>query len=148
MLGWLPVELAWLSDLIGSGLAVLLAYGGLAGATVAFAARLDPRMSKMLSSVVSVALLCVSVWNFSAIHHDRRVEVDRLQGVVAAMAKQAAEWRKEAKHQQELAAERLENNAQLQGQIDDYDDALATGTVGACDTDDEYLRRMRAIRFD
>ncbi|MEP0236214.1 hypothetical protein [Roseibium sp.] len=148
MLGWLLAGLAWLSDLIGFGLTVLLAYGGLAGATVVFASRLDPRMPKTLSTVVSVALLCVSVWNFSAIHHDRRVEVDRLQGVVAAMAKQAAEWRKEAKHQQELAAERLENNAQLQGQIDDYDDALATGTVGACDTDDEYLRRMRAIRFD
>ncbi|MEO9648474.1 hypothetical protein [Roseibium sp.] len=148
MLGWLPAGLAWLSGLIGFGLAVLLAYGGLAGAAVAFASRLDPRIPKTLSGVLTVAFLCVSVWNFSAIHHDRQLEIDRLQGVVAAMAKQAAEWRRVAQHQQKLAAARLENNAQLQEQIDDYDDALATGAVGACDADDEYLRRMRAIRFD
>ncbi|MBS8259713.1 hypothetical protein DYI23_05730 [Roseibium polysiphoniae] len=148
MFSWLPAGLAWLSDLIGFGLAVFLAYGGLAGATIAFASRLDPRTPKRLSSVLSVALLCVSVWNFSALHHDRQAEVDRLQAVIVSMAKQAAEWRKVARHQQELAAARLENNALLQEQIDDYDVALATGAVGACDADDEYLRRMRAIQFD
>lgn len=148
MLGWLPAGLAWLSDLIGAGLVMLLANGGLAGAVVAFLARFDPRVPAWLSSSLSAALLCVSVWHFSALHHDRQVEVDRLQAEIVSMAKQAAEWRKVARHQQELAAARLENNAQLQEQIDDYDDALATGAVGACDADDDYLRRMRAIQFD
>ncbi|MEI2386019.1 hypothetical protein [Breoghania sp. JC706] len=133
--------------LVGIGLTTLLAWGGLVLAAAAFVARADPRVPGWASSIAATALLCVAIWNFSALHHDRADDLRRLRETIAEQARQREAAEEIAARAQEAARTRANEAETLRGQIDDYERALATGDVAACPDDPDYRRRMRDIRI-
>lgn len=142
----------WLLAQIGYGLTTVLAYGGLAAAPALILARFAfPNLPRWLVGALStggsIAAIIVSTWNFSALHHDRQVEVDRLQAVVAEQARQREVAERIAKQAQDQARHRAADVADLQETIDDYESALAAGTASTCPDDPDYASRMRRIRI-
>ncbi|KZL17706.1 hypothetical protein PsAD2_03043 [Pseudovibrio axinellae] len=132
---------------IGVGLHTLVAYLALAGAALAFAARLDPRIPKALSTLVSVLLLCVSVWSFSALHYARYEEVADLKARVAALDRIAQVHKRIAQKTNADLLERIVQVGSLQQQVADYEIELEKGSISACPADPAYIERMRALQF-
>lgn len=142
--------IGWFMDLVSTGLATLVAYGGLALAVLAWGVRFHPAVRWPLTEGVILVFggaLFLSAWNLSALHHDRQVEVDRLHAVVAEQARQRELAIRVAKQAQDQARHRAADLADLQETIDDYESALAAGTASACPADPDYASRMLGIRI-
>ncbi|MBO6759256.1 MAG: hypothetical protein JJ902_23235 [Roseibium sp.] len=141
-----------LMDLIGAGFDVVVAYGGAAGAVLVFLARFHPAVPGWASTAAVIALTAVSSWFFSARHHDRQADIDQLQkdnqrlsAVIQEQARQREAAERLAARMATAARDRMMEADTLRRQVDDYETALAAGTVAACPGDAAYERRMRAI---
>ncbi|KZK97251.1 hypothetical protein PsAD5_02340 [Pseudovibrio sp. Ad5] len=139
--------MSFILSLMGVGLHTLLAYLMLTGAVLAFFARLDARIPKSLSMLVSVLFLCVSVWFFSALHYERSEEVKDLKAQIAGQERIAQAQKRIAQKTNADLRERIVQVGTLQEQVADYEIELEKGGVSACPSDPAYLRRMRAIQF-
>ncbi|SDR01763.1 hypothetical protein [Pseudovibrio sp. Tun.PSC04-5.I4] len=133
--------------LLGLSTYKIIAVLALGGAVLAFAVRIDPRIPKALSTLVCVALLCVSVWFSSAYHYDKQAELGRLNADLQALNRIAAAHERVSTQANAALLKRIEQVGDLQKQVTEYEVELERGGVSACPADDAYLKRMRAIRF-
>ncbi|MDX5595665.1 hypothetical protein [Pseudovibrio sp. SPO723] len=139
--------MSWAISILAMGSNTLLAYGALVLAGAAFITRLHPLVPRILSSMLTVCLLCVSVWHFSARHHNHEARLEALNDELRIL-KQHTEMQRQVQEKANIKlANRIRLTTELQEQIDDYEKALASGQGGACPSDDEYDRRMRAIQI-
>ena len=136
-----------ISSFISTGIETLLAYGALAGAVLAFAARFEPRTPKWLSTHATTALLCVSVWHFSALHHDREADIAQLKADYNALTRVAAAHKVISQQANKSLLDRLQQVGALEAKVRDYELELQKGRVAACPSDPAYLRRMHALQF-
>ncbi len=136
-----------ISSFITVGMNALLAYGGLAGAVLAFVARYDPRVPNWLSTLTVTSLLSVSVWHLSALHHDREAEVAQLKANYNALSRITAAHKAISEQANESLLERIQQLGTLEEKVRDYELELERGKVAACPADPAYLSRMRALKF-
>ncbi|KZL17270.1 hypothetical protein [Pseudovibrio sp. WM33] len=137
-----------ISSFISTGIETLLAYGALVGAVLAFVARFEPRTPNWLSTLATTALLCVSVWFFSALHHDREAEVAQLKADNSALTRVAAAHKviSEQASKNNLL-DRIQQLSSVEEKVRDYELELERGKIAACPPDPAYLSRMRALQF-
>lgn len=147
--------LSGILNLIAVGVTTIFAYGGFAGAVVAFLARIGPRVPRFASELATVACVAVSAWSFSGLYHDRQADLEslrtenrRLAETMKVQARQRAEMEKVARRQTALAAVRLQAISKLQEVQNAYEEAKAAGRAGRCPADDAYSRAMRSITVD
>ncbi|SDR00168.1 hypothetical protein [Pseudovibrio sp. Tun.PSC04-5.I4] len=133
--------------LLGLSTYKIIAVLALAGAALAYTARIDPRIPKVLSTLACVALLCVSVWFSSAYHYDKQAELGRLNADLQALSRIAAAHERVSTHANAALLQRIKQVGTLQQQVTEYEVELEKGGVSACPADDAYLKRMRSIRF-
>ncbi|WP_057465674.1 hypothetical protein [Pseudovibrio sp. POLY-S9] len=136
-----------IGSFISVGVVVLIAYGALAGAALAFLARFDPRTPDWVSTLVAVSLLCVSIWHFSALHHDREAEVAQLRADFKALTRITAAHKIIAEQANASLLERIQQMRGLEEKVRDYELELARGSAAACPSDPAYLNRMRSLKF-
>ncbi|KZK97955.1 MULTISPECIES: hypothetical protein [unclassified Pseudovibrio] len=136
-----------ISSFISTGIEALLAYGALVGAVVAFVARFEPRTPNWLSTLATTALLCVSVWFFSTLHHDRQAEVAQLKADNNALTRVATAHKIISKQASEKLLDRIQQISTLEEKVRDYELELERGKITACPSDPAYLSRMRALQF-
>ncbi|MGH0004063.1 hypothetical protein ACQU0X_28665 [Pseudovibrio ascidiaceicola] len=139
--------IALIASFISVGIDTLLAYGALVGAVLAFLARFDPRTPSWLSSLTTTALLCVSVWFFSALHNDREAEVAQLKADNSALRRVATAHQVISEQASEGLLDRIQQLSSLEKKVRDYELELERGKIAACPPDPAYLSRMRALQF-
>lgn len=136
-----------IASFISVGFETLLAYGALVGAVLAFVARFEPRTPNWLSTLATTALLCFSVWFFSALHHDREDAVVQLKARYDALLRISVAHEIISKQANETLLERIQQIETLEEKVRDYELELERGKVSACPSDPAYLRRMRSFKF-
>ncbi len=136
-----------LAAFITTGIDSLLAYGALAGAVLAFAARLEPRTPKWLSTYTTTALLCVSAWYFSALHHDREADIAQLRADYKALTRITAAHKVISQQANDSLLDRLRQVGALEEKVRDYEFELQRGRIATCPSDPAYLERMHALQF-
>ena len=134
-----------LAAFLTTGLDTLLAYGALSGAVLAFIARFDPRIPGWLSATATTALLCVSVWYLSALHHDREADLAQLKADYNALTRVAAVHKVISQQASESLLDRLRQVGVLEEKVRDYELELQRGRVAACPSDPAYLERMLLV---
>jgi len=139
--------LGWARDLIGVSFLMIGAYGGLAGAGAGFLARFHPAAPAAVSRLAVLACAVVSSWSFSGLHHDRQAELEAAHKNLSLARAALAHEQLVRRLAQEQARARADQAEDLQDQVDDYANALAAGTAARAPADDDYERRMRAIRI-
>jgi hypothetical protein len=132
---------------VSTGIETLLAYGALVGALLAFIARFEPRTPNWFSSLITTALLCVSVWFFSALHHDREAEVAQLKADNNALTRVATAHKIISEQASKSLLDRVQQLSSVEEKVRDYELELERGKISACPPDPAYLSRMRALQF-
>ncbi len=153
MTGWIADQVGFLSN--------FLKVGGVAGAlalsVICWGARFHSVVRWPFTEAAILAFggfLSIAAWMASGLEHDRTAELKRTQRelvrwqeVAMEQAAQRERYQGVARRQMHLAQNRAFALKNMQEIVDEYEDALASGSAGACAADNAYSRAMQSIRI-